>query len=275
MKKAIQAQLEKITHAVVERIKKDDDDSKPAPLTVFSGVKEKDKAEAIERLIVESTPRGDFFFLILLSVLMATFGLYADSPEVVIGSMLIAPLLSPILSLAMGVVMADQKLIARSLLTLLKAVIVAVLAAAVVAVFMSARVSATPELTTQMSARTRPDLVAAAIALIAGLAASLALGQDSSERGSAGRGRVGFLVAATRGYRHRVGQARLVGHGPVVYSFCSERCLYRVCGNHRFLNVAVVHQGSGRDQDRGGGGGKAGKRRSLAGAELYGGTAGH
>jgi uncharacterized hydrophobic protein (TIGR00271 family) len=175
MKKAIQAQLEKITHAVVERIKKDDDDSKPAPLTVFSGVKEKDKAEAIERLIVESTPRGDFFFLILLSVLMATFGLYADSPEVVIGSMLIAPLLSPILSLAMGVVMADQKLIARSLLTLLKAVIVAVLAAAVVAVFMSARVSATPELTTQMSARTRPDLVAAAIALIAGLAASLAL----------------------------------------------------------------------------------------------------
>lgn len=145
------------------------------PLTVFSSLKEKDKADAVQRLIVESTPRGDFFLLIILSVLMAALGLHINSPEVVIGSMLIAPLLSPILSLAMGVVMADGRLIARSMLTLAKAIAVAVPAAALVTLFMAARSSALTELTSQMASRTNPDLVSGAIALIAGLAAALAM----------------------------------------------------------------------------------------------------
>ena len=146
-----------------------------APLTVFGGLTERDKASAVERLVIESTPRGDFFVLIILAILMATLGLFSNSVEVVIGSMLIAPLLYPILSLAMGVVMADSKLILRSIFTMIKAVVIAIPAAALAALFLYARHGGVSDLTMEMASRIYPSLTAAGIALIARAAASLAL----------------------------------------------------------------------------------------------------
>ncbi len=87
---------------------------------LFGNIAEKDKVTAIEDLIHDSTPRPSFFFLVICSVLMATFGLIAGNASVIIGSMLIAPILSPILSLALGIVIADYAIISRSFWTLLK-----------------------------------------------------------------------------------------------------------------------------------------------------------
>lgn len=87
---------------------------------LFNNVSEKDKVIAIDDLIKDSTPRPSFFFLMSLSVLMATCGLLINNSAVIIGSMLIAPILSPVLSLALGIVIADGKLISRSFYTLLK-----------------------------------------------------------------------------------------------------------------------------------------------------------
>ncbi|HBO17233.1 MAG: hypothetical protein UR69_C0002G0111 [Candidatus Moranbacteria bacterium GW2011_GWE2_35_2-] len=140
-------------------------------LVLFNNLTEKDKARAIENLICESTPRQDFFLLVVLSILMATFGLLIDSASVIIGSMLIAPILYPILSLSLGVVIADTKLIARSFYTILKSLTFGIAASAIVTVFFASNFQENSEIL----ARTQPSLIYAAIAIIAGFAASFAL----------------------------------------------------------------------------------------------------
>ncbi len=143
--------------------------------TLFRTLTEEDKNEAIKRLIEESTPRDDFFLLSVLSVLMAVFGLLIDSVAVIIGSMLIAPLLSPILGVSLGVVMADPKLIFRSLLTIGKAVVWTVPAAAIATLLFSSQAGLDAGLNAEIISRTEPSVVAIAIAIVAGAAASFAM----------------------------------------------------------------------------------------------------
>ncbi|MFH2136452.1 MAG: TIGR00341 family protein [Patescibacteria group bacterium] len=139
-------------------------------IAIFHNLTEKDKSEAVQHLISASSPRQDFFLMVILSMLMATFGLFLNSSAVIIGSMLIAPILSPILSLALGIVMADGKLISLSFFTLLKSIILGVAAAALVALFLGQS-----GLTEEIMARTAPSLPYLAIAVVAGLAVSFAL----------------------------------------------------------------------------------------------------
>lgn len=53
-------------------------------ITLVTDLTEKDKAKAIENLIYNSSPRQDFFLMVVLSVLMATLGLLLNSPAVII-----------------------------------------------------------------------------------------------------------------------------------------------------------------------------------------------
>lgn len=138
-------------------------------------IPEKDKSEAVKKLIENSTPNFDFFFLVILSVLMATFGILENSTAVVIGSMLIAPILFPILSLSLSVVMADYKLIGRATKTLLKALILGLGASVGAALFFGA----SAELTTEALLRTEPTLISIAIAVVAGLAVSYTLAKPN------------------------------------------------------------------------------------------------
>lgn len=142
-------------------------------VTLFRSLSEEDKTQAIESLIADSTPRDDFFFLGVLAVLMATFGMLINNAAVVIGSMLIAPMLSPILSLSLGIVMADGHLITRSFLTILKGLILMVPAAVVATWLFSGGISG--PMTEEIIMRTDTSIVAAAIGLVAGIAASFAL----------------------------------------------------------------------------------------------------
>jgi len=143
--------------------------------TLFTSLTNKDKKEAVERLIADGTPRHDFFLMIVLSVCMATFGLILNNSSVIIGSMLIAPLLSPILGIGMGVVMADRKLIVRSTMTTLKSTAFAILTATVIALFFSKIGGLGSQLNSEIMARLEPNLVSGLIALVAGCAASYAL----------------------------------------------------------------------------------------------------
>lgn len=142
------------------------------PITVFSNFTEKDKDNAVERLISGSTPSQDFFLMVVLSILTATFGLLLNSSAVIIGSMLIAPILNPILSLSLGVIMSDYKVISRSFWTLTKSVLLSITAANIAALLFSTQfASITPEI----ASRAQPSLTYVVIAIIAGLAASFAL----------------------------------------------------------------------------------------------------
>jgi uncharacterized hydrophobic protein (TIGR00271 family) len=145
------------------------------PTIFFRTQQERDKDSAIERVISESTPRPEFFVMVLLSVLMATFGLLINSAAVVIGSMLIAPILSPVLSLSLGLVTLDIHLALRSFYTLLKSIVMAVLAATVVTFVFAPIAGLDWQLNSEILSRMEPSVMYVLIALVAGFAASFAL----------------------------------------------------------------------------------------------------
>ena len=141
-------------------------------IILFNNLTGKDKTEAVERLISGSTPSQDFFLMIILSILTATFGLLLNNVAVIIGSMLIAPILYPILSLSLGVIMSDFKLISRSFYTILKSSIFGIGAATLVTLLFSSQFT---EVTSEIVARVEPSLAYAIVAVIAGFAGSFAL----------------------------------------------------------------------------------------------------
>lgn len=143
--------------------------------TLFSSLTEKDKNTAIQHLIMESTPRDEFFLMTVLSVIMATFGLLINSAGVIIGSMLIAPLLSPILGVSLGVVMADSRLILRSFFTIIKAIAWSLPFAVIVTLLFSSQADLSMILNAEILSRAEPSIISIAIAIVAGLAASFAL----------------------------------------------------------------------------------------------------
>lgn len=142
-------------------------------LARFQSIEENDKAAVVRKLMQNSTPEFDFFYITALAVLMATFGLLADSPSIVIGSMLIAPVLYPILGIALGLVMSNAKVLRRSTVTLAKSFVIGVgLAAAATILFAESSVA-----TAEVLSRTEPSLLYFLVAVVAGAAVSFVMGQ--------------------------------------------------------------------------------------------------
>ncbi len=142
-------------------------------LAHFRIVDDEAKARAVARLVRGSTPDFDFFFLMVLSVVMATVGIIIDSPTVVIGSMLIAPILFPVLSLALGVVLGDYLIFYRALTTLGFATALSVALAMAVVLMVPGEIAMTAEL----ASRAEPTLAYLIIAVVSGFAVSYALVQ--------------------------------------------------------------------------------------------------
>jgi len=64
-----------------------------------------------------SRPDRNYVVFVVLSTVVAAFGMIEDNIAVVVGGMVIAPLLGPNLALAVGVAMGDGRLIARAIAT--------------------------------------------------------------------------------------------------------------------------------------------------------------
>jgi len=84
----------------------------------FQPLKPGRKTEVLEELSQASSPGFDYFLLVMLSCSIATFGLVTDSPAVIIGAMLVAPLMSPILGLSLATVIGKEQLFQRAVLAL-------------------------------------------------------------------------------------------------------------------------------------------------------------
>ena len=142
-------------------------------LAQIDNLSEADKSIAVKQLITESTPDFDFFLLVTLSVIMATFGLLIDSVSVVIGSMLIAPILSPILSVSLGLVMSDNKLLGRSVGTIVKASGLGIVAAMITTLLFKSLLDG--GYTAEIMARTIPSIAYFFIAVVSGFAVAYTL----------------------------------------------------------------------------------------------------
>ncbi len=139
----------------------------------FKAIDEAQKTKAVQAFIEESTPDFDYFLMLSLAVLMATFGLLAGSETVVIGAMLLAPLLAPVLSLALGMSMSHHPLIIRSSVTIARSVAYA-LGAAVVASFLFSIGDSGDWMNDIVLARAEPSLLYFFVAVVSGFAVAYA-----------------------------------------------------------------------------------------------------
>ncbi len=137
-------------------------------------------AEERERVIKEisqfSSASFDFFLLVVLSCSIATMGLVTNSPAVIIGAMLVAPLMSPIIGLGLASITGNANLLKNALSALALGAVLAVLLSALMTIInRSLPFVVLQELPGEVLARTRPSPIDLVIALAGGLAAAYAM----------------------------------------------------------------------------------------------------
>lgn len=91
--------------------------------------------ETQERVLKNSKTTFDFVLRTIFSVLLIILGMIIDSPAVVIGGMIVAPLFWPLLGFAFGVIEGNPKIFTQTLFTLVKSIIISVGIAVVVGIF--------------------------------------------------------------------------------------------------------------------------------------------
>lgn len=117
-----------------------------------------------------SEPRFSFYAMLLVSSLIASIGLIANSTAVIIGAMLVSPLMTPIFGIALSMLRGDTRLFWKAVSTEVLGVIIAVGVAFLLGVLPLA-IEATPE----MLARTKPNLLDLLVAIFAGFAGTFAI----------------------------------------------------------------------------------------------------
>jgi uncharacterized hydrophobic protein (TIGR00271 family) len=104
-----------------------------------------------------------------LAATIASYGLFANSPAVVIGAMIVAMLLGPIVGVSLALVDSDAKILLKSLLSLLSGA-VTVLATALIIGALHKNIP----ITSEIMARTTPNFLDLMIALAGGAAGAYA-----------------------------------------------------------------------------------------------------
>ena len=136
----------------------------------------------------------NYVVLSIISAVVATAGILLDSPAVVVGSMVIAPLIGPAMATSVGSVVADQDLFVRGVSRQAIGFGVAIPAAAAFALFARAVNLVPPGIDLlaieQVSGRLSPDFLSLAVALGAGVAGALSLSTGVSTA------LVGVMIAA-------------------------------------------------------------------------------
>lgn len=119
----------------------------------------------------------NFFVLLLLATVIATFGVISDSTATVIGAMIVAPLMGPIMATAAAVVMGSGQRALWSLgLVALGAAAVILLAALLTTIIPDVAISF--DSNSQIVSRISPDLLALLTALASGAAGAFIMGRE-------------------------------------------------------------------------------------------------
>ncbi len=130
----------------------------------------KEQAEVSASIRKGAAAQVDFYVMIALSTIIAALGLLLNSPAVIIGAMLVAPLMAAIIGMALGIVHGDRALLLRSARTSAAGIATAVAISAAIGWLVP---NATT--TTEIMARTQPNLLDLFVALAAGAAGAYAL----------------------------------------------------------------------------------------------------
>ncbi len=122
-----------------------------------------------------------YIIMMVLSTLIATFGLFANSSPVIIGAMILAPIITPIVSFSMGMVRYDVNMLKTGIITIIVGTIVSLIFAAGVSTIIPLQVL-TPEINDRLS----PTLLDMGIAVASGVAAAYAHAEKGIAKSLAG-----------------------------------------------------------------------------------------
>jgi uncharacterized hydrophobic protein (TIGR00271 family) len=122
---------------------------------------------------------------------LASIGLIQDSPAVIIGAMLVAPLMTPLLGAGLSMIQGNIRLLNQAIRATLMGVSLSLLIGASVGCLVMAMpgrlfLDAPIHLTDEMISRSHPNLLDPLIGLAAGLAGGFALGRDKKVGAVAG-----------------------------------------------------------------------------------------
>ena len=129
-----------------------------------------DRIEVYNAIRRAARPDADYFVMIGLAAGIAALGLLLNSPAVIIGAMLVAPLMAAIVGLGMGIVMGDLPLLRMAASATLRGMLLAI-GVGIVAGFLA--LDATP--TAEILGRTQPTLLDLGVAIVSGAAGAYAL----------------------------------------------------------------------------------------------------
>ncbi|WP_049926918.1 TIGR00341 family protein [Halopiger goleimassiliensis] len=151
--------------------------------------------EELQAQAKDLTPRfSTYLVMTIMSVVVATAGLLLDSPAVVVGSMVIAPLIGPALGASVGTVINDRSLFRRGIKLQAIGLGVGIVTAAVFAFGVRTTGLVSPMFNifeiSEIQGRLTPDLLSLAIAIGAGVAGAWTLTAGTSAA------LVGVMIAA-------------------------------------------------------------------------------
>ena len=150
-------------------------------LPLFSHATESEYRELFVALRASANATSSYQVLMVLSVLLALTGLYANSAPVIIGAMILAPLMSPVVSLAMGLARTEVALIRTSVKTLAIGVAWGLGCAVLLAWAMPLDLP-----TDEMRSRMSPTLLDLLVAVISGVAGAYASAKEEIAKSLAG-----------------------------------------------------------------------------------------
>ncbi|MEJ6793295.1 MAG: DUF389 domain-containing protein [Lacinutrix sp.] len=128
-----------------------------------------DRDATIDAIKADIPFKGATAWILICSIFVASVGLNADSPAVVIGAMLISPLMGPILGIGLAIAINDIDTLKRSLINLATMIVLSLLTA-----FLFFWLFPLSEDTSELLGRTQPDIRDVLIAFFGGLALIIA-----------------------------------------------------------------------------------------------------
>ncbi|MEM7344064.1 MAG: DUF389 domain-containing protein [Chloroflexota bacterium] len=137
---------------------------------IFPKLSVEERVDVYKQIRRGARPKMDFFMMIGLATGIAALGLLLNSPAVIIGAMLVAPLMSAIVGIGLGFIQADGKLLALAGSATARGMGLAILIGFLAGVLLPGA-----EPTAEILSRTRPSLFDLGVALVSGFAGAYAL----------------------------------------------------------------------------------------------------
>lgn len=137
--------------------------------------------ELFTQLRENAKPSQNYVVLMILSVILATLGVFADSSPVIIGAMILAPLMAPIISFSMGVLRQDRELMKNSFITMMVGIGVGYLFAIIFTL-----ITPITQINSEITSRIKPNIIDLGIAVVSGAAGAYAYSKEEIAKTLAG-----------------------------------------------------------------------------------------